>query len=131
MKATIKKLLASALMIPMIAFGVSAAVAPTATFASAVTDGINATSANQAQPASLSTIIKYVVNVLLYVIGAISVIMLIIGGIRYATSAGNSSSVTAAKNTIMYALIGLVVAVLAYAIVNFVLGAVTTGTTTS
>jgi hypothetical protein len=47
--------------------------------------------------------------------------MLIYGGIRYTISGGDSSSVTAAKNTIMYAVIGIVVALLAYAIVNFVL----------
>jgi len=71
------------------------------------------------------SIFTTVVNVLLFIIGALSVIMLIWGGIRYTTSGGNSSSVTAAKNTIMYAIIGLVVAFLAYAIVNWVLGAVT------
>lgn len=63
-----------------------------------------------------------IINTLLFIVGLLSVIMLIWGGIRYATSAGNSSSVTAAKNTIMYAIIGLVVAILAYAIVNWVLG---------
>lgn len=62
-----------------------------------------------------------VVNALLYLIGAISVIMLIYGGIRYTISGGNSANVTAAKNTILYAIIGLIVAILAYAIVNFVL----------
>ena len=66
-----------------------------------------------------------VVNVLLFVIGAVSVIMLIVGGIRYTISAGDSGNVTAAKNTIMYAIIGLVIAFLAFAIVNWVLGAVT------
>lgn len=71
------------------------------------------------------SIFTTVVNVLLFVIGAICVIMLIWGGIRYTTSAGNASSVTAAKNTIMYAIIGLVVAFLAFAIVNWVLGAIT------
>ncbi len=70
------------------------------------------------------SIFNTVVNVLLFVIGAISVIMLIWGGIRYTTSAGNSSSVTAAKNTILYAIIGLVFAFLAYAIVNWVLVAI-------
>lgn len=64
-----------------------------------------------------------VVNTLLFVIGAVSVVMLIWGGIRYTTSAGNSSNVTAAKNTIMYAIIGLIIAFLAYAIVNWVLDA--------
>ena len=62
-----------------------------------------------------------IVNVMLFIIGALSVIMLIYGGIRYTTSGGASGSVTAAKNTIMYAIIGLVVAFLAYAIVNWVL----------
>ena len=71
------------------------------------------------------SIFTTVVNVLLFLIGAISVIMLIIGGIRYTISGGDSGNVTAAKNTIMYALIGLVVAFLAFAIVNWVLGAIT------
>ncbi len=76
---------------------------------------------------NISGIVKNVVNILLFIIGAISIVMLIVGGLRYTTSAGNSSQVTAAKNTIMYALIGLVIAVLAYAIVQFVIGAITTG----
>ena len=71
------------------------------------------------------SIFTTIVNVLLFIIGAICVIMLIWGGIRYTTSAGNSASVTAAKNTIMYAIIGLVIAFLAFAIVNWVLGAIT------
>jgi len=54
------------------------------------------------------------------------VIMLIWGGIRYTTSAGNSANVTAAKNTIMYAIIGLIIAFLAFAIVNWVLVSVGT-----
>lgn len=70
------------------------------------------------------SIFTLVVNVLLFIIGAICVIMLIWGGIRYTTSAGNAASVTAAKNTIMYAIIGLVIAFLAFAVVNWVLGAI-------
>lgn len=70
------------------------------------------------------SIFTTVVNILLFIIGAICVIMLIWGGIRYTTSAGNSSNVTAAKNTIMYAIIGLIIAFLAFAIVNWVLGAI-------
>lgn len=71
------------------------------------------------------SIFTTVVNVLLFVIGAISVVMLIIGGIRYTVSAGDSGNVTAAKNTILYAIVGLVIAFLAFAIVNWVLGAIT------
>ncbi len=62
-----------------------------------------------------------VVNVLLFIIGAISVIMIIFAGIKYTTSSGDAAKVGEAKNTILYAVIGLIVAVLAYAIVNFVL----------
>jgi cytochrome bd-type quinol oxidase subunit 2 len=71
--------------------------------------------------ASLQDQIEQVVNVLLFVLGAISVIMIIIGGIRYATSNGDSSQITSARNTILYAVIGLIVAILAFAIVNFVI----------
>ncbi len=62
-----------------------------------------------------------VTNVLLFVIGAISVIMIIIGGLRYVVSGGDTSNVTAAKNTILYAIVGLIVALLSYAVINFVL----------
>ena len=58
---------------------------------------------------------------LLFIIGAISVIMLIIGGIRYTTSQGDQGAVQSAKNTILYAIVGIVVALLAYAAVNFVI----------
>lgn len=64
--------------------------------------------------------VQQVINVLLFIIGVISVIMIIIGGIKYTLSNGDSSQITSAKNTILYAVIGLVVALLAYAIVNFV-----------
>lgn len=69
----------------------------------------------------LAAIVKDVINVLLFIIGAVSVVMIIYGGFRYVTSAGNSDSVTKAKNTILYAVVGLVVALLAFAIVNFVI----------
>ena len=69
-------------------------------------------------------VFKNVVNILLFIIGAVSVIMLIYGGIRYTTSGGNANSVTAAKNTIMYSIIGLVVAILAFAVVQFVVNQV-------
>lgn len=68
-------------------------------------------------------IIENVINTLLVVLGMIAVIMIVIGGIRYATSGGDSTQIQAAKNTILYAVVGLVVAILAYAIVNFVLAA--------
>lgn len=71
--------------------------------------------------------LKTIVNVLLFVLGAIAVIMIIIGGIRYATSNGDASATKSAKDTVLYAVVGLIVAILAYAIVNFTLSAFKTG----
>lgn len=82
----------------------------------------NGNACTKAGQANLTQVVKTIVNVLLYVIGVIAVVVIIIGGIRYTTSGGNAASVSAAKNTILYAVIGLVVALLAYAIVNFVIG---------
>lgn len=71
---------------------------------------------------SAGDVLKTVINTLLFITGALAVIMLIYGGLRYTASGGNATSITAAKNTIMYAIIGLVVAFLAFAIVNWVEG---------
>lgn len=67
-------------------------------------------------------VFKSITNILLFLVGAISVIMLIVGGIRYTISGGDSGAITSAKNTILYALVGIVVALLAFALVNFVIG---------
>ncbi len=64
--------------------------------------------------------IKTVTNILLFAVGIISVIMIIVGGLKYTVSNGDSSQVTSAKNTILYSVVGLIVAILAYAIVGFV-----------
>ena len=69
-----------------------------------------------------NTLIKTVVNTLLFFIGALSVVMIIIGGIRYVTYNGEASRLATAKSIITYAIVGLVVAILSYAIVNFVVG---------
>lgn len=68
-------------------------------------------------------VFRQVTNTILYIVGIVAVIMLIIGGIKYVISGGDSKKVTDAKNTVLYAIIGLVVAFLAFAIVNFVISA--------
>ena len=73
-------------------------------------------------------VFKQVTNTILYIVGIIAVIMLIIGGIRYVTSGGDAQKVTDAKNTVLYAIIGLVIAFLAFAIVNFVISALPSST---
>lgn len=66
---------------------------------------------------------RQITNTILYIVGIIAVVMLIIGGIKYVVSGGDSKKVTDAKNTVLYAIIGLVISVFAYAIVNFVISA--------
>jgi hypothetical protein len=96
------------------------AAPPCNTPACQVKIGSNAAGAGSEKD-TLGDKVKIVINVLLFLIGAVAVIMIILGGIRYVISNGDSSQVTSAKNTILYAVIGLIVALLAYAIVNFVI----------
>jgi ABC-type Na+ efflux pump permease subunit len=65
---------------------------------------------------------KKIADTLIFIVGAVAVIMLIIGGLRYVLSAGDSKNVTAAKDTILYAIVGIVVALLSFALINFVVG---------
>jgi hypothetical protein len=73
----------------------------------------------------INNIIHTIVNLLSAIVGVVAVIMIIVGGFRYITSGGNDTSVTSAKNTILYAIIGLVVVALAQLIVRFTLSKLT------
>ena len=85
----------------------------------AVGDYVNTT--NPGQPTELMPVVNLIINIVIGIIGLVAVAMVIYGGLRYTTSAGDSGKVTSAKNTILYGIIGLIVAVLAFAIVNFVI----------
>ena len=105
------------------------AIAPNVSALSSIQEGVNA-ARGSGQPTELfgsGGVVTSLTNVLLFVAGALSVIMIIVGGLRYAISGGNASTVTAAKNTILYAIVGLVIALLAFALVNFVLGTIAPG----
>lgn len=69
----------------------------------------------------IENLIRTIINVFSAIVGSISVIMIIIGGFRYITSAGDSNSVGGAKNTILYAIVGLIIVAFAQIIVQFVL----------
>lgn len=73
----------------------------------------------------VNKLIALVINIFSLVVGVVAVIMIIIGGLKYITSSGDSNNITSAKNTILYAIIGLVVVALAQFIVKFVLGKAT------
>jgi len=74
---------------------------------------------------SLASIAKTIVNIFSLIVGIAAVIMIIYGGLRYVTSGGDSGSVGNAKNTLVYAIVGLVIVALAQTIVHFVLNAAT------
>ncbi|MFZ1484402.1 MAG: pilin [Candidatus Saccharimonadales bacterium] len=69
----------------------------------------------------VNSIITNVINIFSAVVGIAAVLMIIYGGFRYITSGGDSGKVSSAKNTIIYAVIGLVIVALAQFIVKFVL----------
>lgn len=68
-----------------------------------------------------SSITEEVLRVVFGIAGGIAMIMIVIGGFKYITSLGNAQNVAKAKDTILYAVIGLIVCILAYAIVGFVI----------
>ena len=97
-----------------------------------VQDGVNAARGTDVPSTLLGDggVLSTIINTMLFIIGFLSVVMLIFGGLRYIISGGNAAAVTAAKNTILYAIVGLIIAIFAYAIVNFVIGSLT-GTASS
>jgi len=66
-------------------------------------------------------IVTNIISIIIFIVGALCVIMLVYGGVRYIMSAGDSGKVGEAKNTILYAIIGLIVCIVAYALVRFIL----------
>lgn len=140
----IKKIVLS---VSALAFLVAPAVVPATAFAAdAITPGLNCgaeldvSSVNGTAAACPTTspdaggtfnrIITLIINIFSLVVGVIAVIMIILGGLKYITSGGDSGNIQSAKNTILYAVIGLVVVALAQFVVRFVLQKVTTTTTT-
>lgn len=123
------KKLTSALLSVMMLFGLVSSVAvPMTVSASPLSDACDGLKAAgnggcdaNSGGSSFSTIIKRVISLLSIVVGAVSVIMIIIGGLRYVLSNGDSNSTKGAKDTILYALVGLVVVLFAQVIVRFVL----------
>ena len=118
-----------------IGFGVALVTAPVSALGEGgAPAGVNAARGDNT-PSNLvngdSSIVRRAINIMLFGVGVLSVVMLIFGGFRYEISGGKKESVTNAKNTILYAIIGLLVAVFAYAIINFILGAALSGGSTT
>lgn len=102
------------------------APAPQSTAAKDACDGLTQIDAShdcQSGDSTIGNIIKAAVSILSYVIGAVAIVMVIIAGLKYSVSAGDSGRISSAKNTLVYALIGLAVAALAQILVHFVFDA--------
>ncbi|MGH7193812.1 MAG: pilin [Candidatus Saccharimonadales bacterium] len=86
--------------------------------------GVNCSSSN-VSTSSVKTLAARITNVFSIIVGAASIIMIIYGGFRYVISGGESGRVGAAKNSLIYAIVGLVIVALAQLIVHFVLNQTT------
>lgn len=123
MKITEKIKMAAMGVAAVSTLAVSALVVPTVS-AETPANRFTGSSAQQAATGDdrdLMSILNLIINVALGVIGFTAVVMIIMGGVQYTTSSGDAAKVTKAKNTIMYGVVGLVIALLAFAIVNFIL----------
>ena len=121
-----KKSIISIAIMTCAVFGVS--VLSTASLSGSVSaqvsKGIDTATTSEMQGKSIdgdSGLIKTVVNILLWAVGILSVIMIIFSGFRYITSSGDASKTKSAQSTLIYSVVGLIVAIMAWAIVNMVI----------
>ncbi len=136
MLKTIKKLIAASLLLSLFA---APLLVPAVASADDIQDslcqgasfdvggGSDCTESTDGANDKINGLIKTVITIFSLVVGVVSVIMIIIGGLKYITSSGDSNNVQSAKNTILYAIIGLVIVALAQVIVKFVLGKAISG----
>jgi hypothetical protein len=125
--------LALTLMTPTLAVGVVGAAGITEGFCKGSNQAATGTGDTTCQASGsddrLNNIVNWIVDTFSWLVGIVSVIMIVYGGFRYVTSGGDSGKITTAKNSIIYAIIGLVIVAAAQFIVNFVV-AKTQGQTT-
>lgn len=118
-------LLLAVVAVPLMAT-TSADAAPVTHFADSVADackgiGMTTSGGGCGDSSGLNNIIKQIIYVLSAVVGVAAVIMIILSGFRYVTSGGDASKVSAAKSSLIYAIVGLVIVALAQVIVHFVI----------
>ena len=93
------------------------------------TAGADCGNAGNTAGSGLNSLATKVVNIFSVIVGIVAVIMIIYGGFKYITSGGDSGNVSSAKNTLIYAIIGLIIVALAQIIVHFVINTTTSSTT--
>lgn len=107
-------------LVPFAAPALAQSATPSSSKA-AVCEGLGGCSGNGAD---INAVLTVVLNIMSAVVGFIAVIMIIVGGLKYIMSQGDSNSINSAKNTLLYAIIGIVIVALAQVIVRFVLSKV-------
>ena len=124
-KTTLISLMAAAALIVPFAVPVSVYAADDLTNSLCSGTGLTLTEGgncvNPEAETKVNSTISLALNIFSAIVGIIAVVMIIVGGVKYITSQGESANITSAKNTILYALVGLVVVALAQVIVRFVL----------
>jgi lysylphosphatidylglycerol synthetase-like protein (DUF2156 family) len=130
LKQIVKKI--NFLKVAEVSLAVLIMAAPVAVFALALPNcsslnGVNCSSSTS----TLSGLILYVINILLSVAGVVAVLFFIIGGFFYITAAGNEETAEKGKSIVINAIIGLVIIILSYVIVNVVSGLVTSTNTST
>jgi hypothetical protein len=114
-----KLLVGMALVVSLLAFTALPAAAQSR---AAVCEGVAAAGGNcGGGSGAVNNAIRQVINVLSSIVGVVAVVMIIVAGFKYVTSSGDSANVQGAKNTLLFAIVGLVVVALAQVIVRFVL----------
>ncbi len=142
MKELFSKISQALLLAPVMLLAVSSAAPAAVLAAPTCTPNVNtggiSSGADCAAPTNANNplfgtggVFVTIVNLLIFIVGAIAVLMLIVGGVRYVVSNGESSAVTNAKNTILYAIIGIIVSFLAFGAVQFVTSQLKPTTTTT
>lgn len=105
------------------------------TFALSLPDVFSGAYRGEGQPTDLfgtsEAIIPKAINLMLFIVGVLAIFMIIYGGIRYVLSGGNNNRVNDAKNTVLYAILGLIISILGYAIVQWVTSVVGSGAVTN
>lgn len=125
MKRIVSIVMVIALSLGLVGLSASPAFADINSAKCSALSGINeACNGSSSSGSELSTTITHIINIMSVLVGVVAVIMIIYAGFRYVTSGGDSSGVTGAKNTLIYAIVGLIVVALAQTIVLFVLGKV-------
>ncbi len=111
------------MLLHFLQFLMAATPAPTPALsgaASSIVNGATAACGSNCGTPDLTTVFVRVANTLTFVVGSASVLMVMYGGLRYTTSRGVAKDIETAKNTILYAIIGVVASIVAFALVSFV-----------